>query len=54
MMTELGETPYAEMLIEQLERRQDEYGRGYRQICERLAGMPEGTTPFEVFVAVAH
>jgi hypothetical protein len=43
MMTERGETPYAEMTKEQLERRQDENGRGYRQICQRLAGMPEGT-----------
>jgi hypothetical protein len=49
MMTQLGETPYANMLEQQLLHRQDEYGTGYRLIKQKLAAMPDGTTPFELY-----
>jgi hypothetical protein len=49
MMTQLGETPYANMLKQQLLQREDEYGTGYRLIQQKLAAMPAGTTPFELF-----
>jgi hypothetical protein len=51
-MTKIGETPYANMLKGELMQRQDEYGKGYRLIEEKLAGMPEGTTPFELYLDV--
>ncbi|NWQ42719.1 hypothetical protein MLOOGBEN_18615 [Bacillus sp. EB106-08-02-XG196] len=50
MMTKMGEVPYANMLKEQLENRQDPYGRGYRLIEERLSILPYNTTPFDLYV----
>jgi hypothetical protein len=50
MMTQMGEVPYANMLKEQLESRQDSYGRGYRLINEKLSILPYNATPFDLYV----
>jgi hypothetical protein len=50
MMTQIGEVPYANMLKEQLENRQDPYGRGYRLIEEKLSILPYNATPFDLYV----
>ncbi|MCM3691067.1 hypothetical protein [Neobacillus niacini] len=50
MMTQMGEVPYANMLKEQLENRQDPYGRGYRLIEEKLSILPYNATPFDFYV----
>lgn len=50
MMTQIGEVPYANMLKEQLENRQDPYGRGYRLIEEQLSILPYNATPFDLYV----
>ncbi|MFS0777189.1 hypothetical protein ABC255_14470 [Neobacillus sp. 3P2-tot-E-2] len=50
LMTQMGEVPYANMLKEQLENRQDPYGRGYRLIEEKLSILPYNATPFDLYV----
>jgi hypothetical protein len=50
MMTQMGEVPYANMLKEQLDSRQDSYGRGYRLIKEKLSILPYNATPFDLYV----
>jgi hypothetical protein len=52
LLTKIGETRYANKLKENLLQRQDEYGIGYRLIIEKLAELPEGATPFELFHGV--
>ncbi|MDQ1002147.1 hypothetical protein QFZ28_002547 [Neobacillus niacini] len=49
MMTQMGEVPYTNMLKEQLEYRQDSYGRGYRLIEEKLSILPYNATPFDLY-----
>jgi hypothetical protein len=51
MMTKMGEVQYANMLKEQLENRQDPYGRGYRLIEEKLSILPYNATPFDLYVS---
>jgi hypothetical protein len=48
-LEKMGERIYAEKLKEQMTRRNDEYGIGYRQLMEILKEQPEGTTPFELY-----
>lgn len=49
MMTKLGETPYANMLKEELMSRQDEYGSGFRLITQKRSQLLDHVTPFEMF-----
>jgi hypothetical protein len=48
-LEKMGERDYATKLKEQMACRNDEYGRGYRQLMEVLKEHPEGTTPFELY-----
>ncbi|MHC0035593.1 hypothetical protein [Pseudoneobacillus sp. C159] len=45
----IGELRYAKKLKESILAREDKYGRGYREILERLKEYPRGMTPFELF-----
>ncbi|MEH7334120.1 hypothetical protein V7161_15860 [Neobacillus drentensis] len=51
MMTHLGEIPYANLLKQQLLNREDEYGKGYRLITEKLARQSDTANPFELYAA---
>ncbi len=45
----LGEREYAEFLHQQLMKRQDEYGEGYRQMVQRLERSSQLETPFDLY-----
>lgn len=49
-MNQLGEIPYANMLRQHLETRQDKYGVGYRLMIEKLSKLHDNATPFELYI----
>ncbi len=50
LLESLGELPYADLLRRNLEVRDDEYGKGYKLILEKLEEHSLASTPFELFV----
>jgi hypothetical protein len=48
-LEKMGENIHAEKLKTEMSRRNDEYGRGYRELIELLKEQPEGTSPFELY-----